>query len=186
MSPITLLIIVVVASVVFGFGGWWLLRSKNSNPASRVARKFFASPQKQPVMLISEDGVARLMEYTIPVAGFVQNVAKDGAWHLVHSLMLPLQGVRRHILVLTERNTVPYNPFITLSPARMSKIKNLDAIADEGGAIAVKDGIKNSRNNMIASALVICACAIALVFLIFIGFSIWQNGGIDFNLGGGG
>lgn len=186
MSPITLLIIVVVASIVLGLGGFFLLRSKATNPVSRQAKKFFASPQIQPIMLISEDGVARLMEFTIPVAGFLQNKVKDGAWHLVHQLMLPMQGMRRHVLILTERNTLPYNPFVTLSKSKIDKINNLDAIADEGGAIAVKDGIRNSRNNMIASALVICACAIALVFIIFVGFSIWKNGGIHLNLGGGG
>lgn len=184
MSPITLLIIIIVVSVLLGIGAWATLRSGSSNPVSRLLKKIFTKPQVQPVMLIGEDGVARILEFTIPVAGFIQNLNKDGIWHLVHALMLPMQGMRRHILVLSERNTLPHNPFNSISPSKLNKIKDLDAIADEGGRNAVADGIKNSRNNLIASALVICACAVALVFIIFIGYSIWRNGGI--NIGGGG
>ncbi len=183
MSTITLFIIVGAVIVLFGIGAWWLMRARSANVVSITAKKFFAKPPTHPVIIIGEDHVARLREFVIPLPTFLINTAKDGMWHQVSSLMLPLQGMIRQVQILNERCTVPYNPFVKPSPTKLAKITNLDAIADEGGRNAVRDGIKNSKNNMIASALVICACAIAFVFLLFIGFQFWQNGGINF--GGG-
>jgi len=184
MSPLVLLIIIIAAGVGIGIIAWFVMRTKSSNRMSLATKRFFGKPKVQPVILIGEDNVAHLMEFSIPLPSFVMNLEKDCVWHLVNSLMLPMQGMIRHVLVLNERNTVPYNPFVKLTPTREAKIKDLDAIADEGGRNAVVAGIKASRNNMIASALIICACAVAFVFLLFIGYQFWQNGGI--NIGGGG
>lgn len=181
---IILLVIIVAAGGLLGFGGWWLMQPGRSNFLSRFLKKMFAPPMIYPTVLISEDGVVRLGTHKINYPGFIRNNEKTGVWHLIQGLSLKYQGMRRRVLILTERSAIPFNPFIILKPKELDSIKNLEKIAEEGGTRAVADGIKQSKNNMIASALVICMCAVVLVFLLFLGFQFWQGGGSFFGIGG--
>jgi hypothetical protein len=171
------LVVIAVAMLLVGGGAWYLMQPGRSNFLSRGMRKMFAPAKVQKAMLFGEDGVLHCGDYKIKHAGFIEDRDNKGAWHQIPSLMLKCQGLRRHVLLLTERNTLPYNPFVSIQPSKLEKLKNIDEIADEGATRAIDEAIKNSRNNMIASALVICACAVVLVFIIFIGFSWWQGGG---------
>ena len=178
-----LVVAIIGGAILLGVCSWWLLRPTTANPVSRTLKKWFTKTPVQSVILIGEDGVARLEEFQIAVSSFIINTAKTGAWHLTHQLALPLKGLKRPVLLLTERSTLAYNPFVTLSPAKLAKIKNVDEVAAEGGDNAIRDGLKNSRNAILQSGMIICACAVALVFLIFIGFQMWKAGA--FHLGGG-
>ena len=139
--------------------------------------KMFGGKRKQTNILIGEDGHVSKKQYTIPGPGFVVNKDETGAWHLVNSLMLKITGMQRYVLIFTERNTVPYNPFVTIPPKTLEKIQSLDSIAGNSTSPMLKMALKNSKNNLIASALVICVCAVVFVFLVFVGFNWWKNGG---------
>lgn len=184
MSPLMLLIILVLVMLAIGVLAWFFMRPGQSNFISRILRKIFGTKKIQPCLLLGDDDVLRKLNFTIPVPGFVTDPDRTGVWHLIPSLAFKLQDYKRRYLLLTERNTVPYNPFVKIMPAKLDKIRNIDDIASESGETAVLDGVKNSRNNLIASAIVIAACAVTLCFLFFIGFALWRNGGISFNFGG--
>jgi len=139
--------------------------------------KIFGRKKKQIGILIGEDGHVRKENYTIPGPGFVVDSNETGAWHLVNSLMLKITGMQRYVLIFTERNTVPYNPFVTIPPKTLEKIQSLDSIAGNSTSPMLKTALKNSRNNLLVSGLVICVCAVVFVFLVFVGFNWWKNGG---------
>lgn len=170
--------------VLLGVGGWWFMQPGRSNFLSRAMRKLFTSPKLQKAFLIGEDGVVHADDYRIIAPGYIENKDSTGVWHQVQVLMLKCQGMKRHVLLLTERNTIPFNPFVVLPPSKLEKIRNTEAIAAEGATRAIDEAVKHSKNNMIASALVICACAVVLVFLVFMGFQWWQNGGTLPGMGG--
>ena len=167
----------VIFMVIFAFGIYWLTRPTRGNAVSRWFRSFFKGGMVQTCVHIGEDGIVRKEEMKIPYPLYLTDKEQNVAWHQVHSLAIKLEGIGRYVMVLTDSSTIPYNPFVTLSAAKLQKLNDNNAIAKEGAVTALKDAIKASRNNMIASALIICVCGVVLMFLVYIGFTMWRNGG---------
>lgn len=179
VNPVMLFSIIIAAVTALSLLGYWLSRPTRGNPISKWIRSFFNTAKEQSVIHIGDDRVVRKEDYKISLPTYITNKDGSGTWHQVYSLALRIAGFTRHVLILTNTSTVPINPFVSLSSTRLAKLMDNHAIAEECAFTALHDSVRNAKNNQIASALIICVCAVVLVFLIFMGYTFWKSGGVS-------
>jgi hypothetical protein len=134
------------------------------------------SDRHQTVIVSGEDGVMRLEVDPIILAGYLTDPHKKGARHLIKKLALPMQGLAGEILIFTERNTIPYNPFLKLGTPEKEKLTNTKEMAKEAFMRAKIEALNESRNNLIGLGLIITACVMAFSVLAIMGMTLLKTG----------
>jgi hypothetical protein len=80
------------------------------------------------------------------------------------------------VLIFTQRNTMPYNPFVTIPEDELKKLLKTDKLAKESFLRAKIEAINESRNNLIGIALIITACVTVVSILLMFGITGLHNG----------
>lgn len=132
--------------------------------------------KSQIVIIPGEDRTVRKADYPIILPGYVSNPEKKGAWHLLHTMSVPLQGTVRRVVVLPERSTIPYNPHVKLSDDKIKKLTDKQQLAREAFLRAKIEALNESRNNFIGICLVIVA-ALAVLGVLLMFFMNMMNSG---------
>jgi hypothetical protein len=127
-------------------------------------------------IIACEDGVMRLEIDPIILAGFVTDPHKKGARHLIKKFDLPMQGLTGEVSIYTERNTIPFNPFVTFKTGEKEKLTNTREMAKEAFMRAKIEALNESRNNLIGLGLIITACVMAFSVLAIMGMTLLKTG----------
>ncbi len=143
-----------------------------------ILSAFYSGNSKNQIIVQPcEDRVVRKKDYPIILPGYIANPEKKGAWHLLHIMSVPLQGLNRRVLVIAERSTIPINPHVKLSAQKIEKLTNNQPLAREAFLRAKIEALNESRNNYIGLCLVIVAALSALTVMGILALKYFQNGG---------
>jgi hypothetical protein len=87
-----------------------------------------------------------------------------------------MQGLNGEVSIYTERNTIPFNPFVTFKTGEKEKLTNTREMAKEAFMRAKIEALNESRNNLIGLGLIITACVMAFSVLAIMGMTLLKTG----------
>lgn len=124
----------------------------------------------QTVLLIKEDTSLDFERMKMHIA-FIRDKAAKMAWQVIHKIMLPREKRADMVMLISERDAIPLDPFGILSAEEMKELTNFAPIARERVHQTYDEAADESKRNLIASgiklSLMTLACAIVLV--VFVG-----------------
>jgi len=108
---------------------------------------------KQKCLYFGEDRV--IDEITRPIdKGYVYDKKKGEKWHLIHELLMPVQGKKRLFLLLSPRDSIPIDALGALQSKDRKKLTtNISHIARRSLHSELTKIERDSYNNQIAQSI---------------------------------
>ena len=140
-----------------------------------IGKLFGNQEMHQAVIIAGEVNKKRLESDSIIIPGYLADPNKKNARRLIRTLSIPFPNMG-DVLIFTQRNTMPYNPFVTIPEDDLKKLLKTDKLAKESFLRAKIEAINESRNNLIGIALIITACVTVVSILLMFGITGLHNG----------
>lgn len=124
----------------------------------------------QTVLLMREDGSLDFERMRMHI-GFILDKTAKKAWQVIHKTMLPRTERADMVMLISERDAIPQDPFGVLGEDETKELTNFAPIARERVHQTYGEAADESKRNLIASgiklSLMTLACTIVLV--VFVG-----------------
>jgi hypothetical protein len=136
---------------------------------------FQKAKREQLCLIVCED--RKIDEAPLPIEkGYMVDDKTSEAWHLCHALLLPYQGTRRLVSLISERDAVPLSPFGGLSEEERQRFSNVNQIAREELYRTLQQLDEDQKKNKIASAIKFTVLIVAVMFALVTLVSLVQGG----------
>jgi len=139
---------------------------------------FQKAKREQLNLIFCED--RKIDEAPLPIEkGYMVDDKTTEAWHLCHSFLLPYQGTRRLVSLISERDAVPLSPFGGLSKEGRERFSNVNQIAREELHRTLQQLDKDQKQHMVASAIKFTVLIVAVLFALVVLVSLFQGGHVN-------
>jgi hypothetical protein len=136
---------------------------------------FQKAKREQLNLIFCED--RKIDEAPLPIEkGYMMDEKTSEAWHLCHALLLPYQGTRRLVSLISERDAVPLSPFGGLSEEERLRFSDADKIAKEELYRTLQQLDKDQKTHQIASAIKFTVLIVAVLFALVVLVNMFQHG----------
>lgn len=139
---------------------------------------FQKAKREQLNLIFCED--RKIDEAPLPIEkGYMMDEKTSEAWHLCHNLLLPYQGTRRLVALISERDAVPLSPFGGLSKEERERLSSVNQIAREELHRTLQQLDNDQKQNKIASAIKFTVLIVAVLFALVVTVSLFQGGHVS-------